>query len=467
MALGRPVVPQVITVHLGTPKSGARNVTLPFREYIKNVASSEIYPTWPENALRANIYVIVSFALNRIYTEYYRAQGYAFDITNSTSYDQAFVEGRDIFANISRLADEQFNDYIVRRGHVEPMFSSYCNGTTATCKGLSQWGSFYLASQGYTPYRILQYYYGNDIDIVFDAPVGPVYPSFPGRLLRRGSAGEEVRTLQIRLRRISRSFPAIPLVEVNTGVFDAATDAAVRGFQRTFGMTADGIVGPNTWNRAISIFNAVKRLNELDSEGVTLAEATALYASNLRMGDHGFDVRALQYYLDFIGRFYPAVGRVVSDGAFGPATDRALREFQRISGLTVDGNAGRATHNALLTVYTELYDTLAPERARPVYPNYAFSQGDTGEKVRLLQTMLAALSQRIPGLNPLIPDGVFGPATANAVRVFQRYAQLPVSGDAGILTWNAILDTYNQYFETEYEVQPRPACSQAACFVAA
>jgi len=428
--------------------------------HITNVASSEIYPTWPENALRANIYAIVSFAMNRVYTEYYRAQGFPFDITSSTSYDQAFVEGRDIFANISRLVDELFNDYIVRRGHVEPLFTSYCNGTTATCAGLSQWGSYYLAIQGYTPYRILQYYYGNDIDLVFDAPEGPIYPSFPGRLLRRGSAGEEVRTLQIRLRRISRNFPAVPLVDVNTGVFDGSTDAAVRGFQRTFGLTADGIVGPNTWNRAISIFNAVKRLNELDSEGVTLAEATALYASSLRQGDHGFDVRALQHYLDFIARFHSSMGRVVADGAFGPQTDHALREFQRIYSLTVDGVAGRTTHNALLTAYTELYNSLSPEAARPIYPNYAFSQGDTGEKVRLLQTMLAALAQRIPGLNPLIPDGVYGPATANAVRVFQRYAQLPVSGDTGILTWNAILNTYNLYFETEYEVQPRTS-SQA------
>ena len=328
----------------------------------------------------------------------------------------------------------------------------YCNGTTATCAGLSQWGSYYLAMQGYTPYRILQYYYGSDIDLVFDAPVGPVYPSFPGRLLRRGSAGEEVRTLQTRLRRIARSFPAIPLADVNTGVFDGATDAAVRGFQRTFGLTPDGIVGPNTWNRTISIFNAVKRLNELDSEGISLADATALYASNLRMGDHGFDVRALQLYLDFVGIFYPSIGRVAADGAFGPQTDGALREFQRMNGLTVDGVAGRATHNALRTAYTELYNSLTPEQARPFYPNYAFSQGDTGEKVRLLQTMLAALAQRIPGLQPLIPDGVFGPATANAVRVFQRYAQLPVSGDVGILTWNAVLNTYNLYFETEYEI---------------
>jgi len=452
MGLGTPIIPQVITVHLGTPKSIVRNVTLPFKEYIKNVASSEVYPTWPENALRANIYAITSFALNRVYTEYYRAQGFPFDITSSTSYDQAFIEGRDIFANISRLVDELYNDYIVRRGHVEPLFASYCNGTTATCDGLSQWGSYYLASQGYTPYRILQYYYGSDIDLVFDAPEGPVVPSFPGRLLRRGSAGEEVRTLQIRLRRISRSFPAVPTANVNTGVFDAATEAAVRGFQRTFGLTSDGIVGPNTWNRTISIFNAVKRLGELDSEGVSLSEATALYAASLRLGDHGFDVRALQYYLDFIGQFQPSIGRVLADGSFGPETDAALREFQSLYGLTVDGVAGRATHNRLLEVYTELYDSLPPELARPFYPNYAFSQGDTGEKVRLLQTMLAALSQRIPGLQPLIPDGVFGPATAAAVTVFQRYAQLPVSGDVGILTWNGILDTYGRYFETEYEI---------------
>ncbi|MDR2687581.1 MAG: peptidoglycan-binding protein, partial [Oscillospiraceae bacterium] len=304
----------------------------------------------------------------------------------------------------------------------------------------------------------------SDIDIVFDAPVGPVYSSFPGRLLRRGSEGEEVRTLQMRLRRISRSFPAVPLVNVNTGVFDAATEAAVRGFQRTFGMTADGIVGPNTWNRAISIFNAVKRLNELDSEGVTQAEATSLFASNLRLGDHGFAVRALQYYLDFIARFHPSMGRVAADGAFGPITDHALREFQRIYGLTVDGVAGRATHNALLTAYTEFYNSLTPAQARPFYPNYAFSQGDTGEKVRLLQTMLAALAQRVPGLQPLIPDGVYGPATANAVRAFQRYAQLPVSGDTGILTWNAVLNAYNLYFETEYEVTPRPAYYTQAAY---
>jgi peptidoglycan hydrolase-like protein with peptidoglycan-binding domain len=418
--------------------------------HIINVASSEIYPTWPENALRANIYCITSFALNRIYTEHYRVQGYPFDITSSTSYDQAFIEGRDIFANISDLVDEMYNDYIVRRGHIEPMFASYCNGTTVTCNGLSQWGSYYLANQGYTPYRILQYYFGDDIDIVFNAPEGYIRPSFPGRLLRRGDVGEDVRTLQKMLRRIARNFPAIPLATVNTGVFGWDTDAAVRGFQRAFGLTVDGVVGQITWNRVVSIFNAVKRLGELDSEGVSAADVRVLYESNLRLGSVGFDVRALQYYLNFISRFRPSIPRLVVDGVFGPLTDQAVREFQRIYGLTVDGIVGRATQNRIFAAYNELYATLPPEAARDVFSGYALSPGDTGEKVRLLQTMLGALSAYIPRLPALTPDGVYGPATQSAVTTFQRFAQLPISGDVGILTWNAILQQYNQYFETGY-----------------
>ncbi|MDR3313134.1 MAG: peptidoglycan-binding protein [Oscillospiraceae bacterium] len=446
MELGTPMVPNTITVHLGSPKTSARNITIPFIDYIKNVASSEIYPTWPENALRANIYAITTFALNRIYTEFYRSQGYAFDITSSTAYDQAFVEGREIFANISRLVDEQFNDYIVRQGHVEPMHSSYCNGTTSTCAGLSQWGSYYLASQGYTPYRILQYYYGNDIDLVFNAPVGNIRESYPGLLLRRGSIGESVRDIQTMLRRISRSYPAIPLVTVGAGVFNAETEAAVRAFQRTFGLTVDGIVGRETWYRMGSIYNAVKRLSELDSEGISASEARALYNINLRQGDRGQDVKVVQYYLDFVSLFHPQIPRVAADGVFGNGTDQAVRAFQQTYGLTVDGVVGRNTWNWLQSVYDETYAALPPASARNIYPGYAFSEGDNGDQVRLLQTWLNALSRRIPGLVALTPDGVFGPATRNAVSAFQRYAQVPVSGDVGPLTWNALVENYNQYF---------------------
>ena len=163
---GEPFIPETIIVHLGRPDEDARNVTVSFPDYVKNVASSEIFPNWPENALRANIYTIVTFALNRVYTEWYRSKGYDFDITDSTQYDQKFIFGREVFENISNIVDEIFNDYIVRQGNVEPLFAQFCNGTTVTCDGLSQWGTVDLAERGYTPYQILQYYYGEDINIV-------------------------------------------------------------------------------------------------------------------------------------------------------------------------------------------------------------------------------------------------------------------------------------------------------------
>lgn len=178
--LKTPSIPETITVHLGPPNSPADNVTLSFPDYIKNVASSEIFPTWPEAAIRANVYAQVTFALNRVFTEWYRSRGYPFDITSSTQYDQAFVYGRDVFNNISNIVDEIFNNYVVRRGTVEPLFTQFCNGTSVTCQGLSQWGTVTLANRGYTPYEMLQYYYGSDIEIVRNAPVEPFIGSYPG-----------------------------------------------------------------------------------------------------------------------------------------------------------------------------------------------------------------------------------------------------------------------------------------------
>ena len=233
-----PVIPAKITVHLGRPQSNAENVTVSFVNYIKNVASSEIYPTWPENALRANIYAQISFALNRVYTEYYRSRGYAFDITNSTAYDQSFVKNRDIFSNISRIVDEIFNSYIVRDGNIEPLFAQYCNGTTVTCNGLSQWGSVDLANRGYTPYRILQYYYGNDINIITNVPVQNITASAPLTPLRRGSVGNAVKSIQIRLNRISKNYPSIPKITSPDGIFGSQTETAVKAFQRIFDLTA-------------------------------------------------------------------------------------------------------------------------------------------------------------------------------------------------------------------------------------
>ena len=302
-----PVIPETITVHLGAPGESARNVTLPFWSYIANVASSEIYPSWPENALRANIYAQISFALNRVYTEYYRSRGYDFDITNSTAYDQYFVEGRDIFSNVNEIVGEIFNSYVVRQGSVEPLFTQYCNGTTVTCPGLSQWGTVDLAERGLTPYEILQYYYGDDIDIVTNVPVENVRASAPVIPLLLGSGGNAVRNVQIRLNRISCNYPAIPKIVLTDGLFSTDTEEAVKEFQRIAGLTPDGIVGNATWYAILFYYNAVKRLNELNSEGLSLSEISQEFPFILEQGSTGQSVRNLQYYINYLSQYYPTI----------------------------------------------------------------------------------------------------------------------------------------------------------------
>ena len=203
MISGEMFIPETITVHLGAPDSDAANVTVPYITYLKNVASSEVYPTWPENALRANLYVINTFALNRIFTEWYRSRGYPFDITSSTQYDQAFVYGRETFENINKLAEELFPCYIRRQGSTEPLHAAFCDGSLVSCEGLSQWGTVELANQSMTPYEILQYYYGEDIDIVRSPDIRGIVPSYPGMPLTLGMVSNDVQTVQVQLNRIS------------------------------------------------------------------------------------------------------------------------------------------------------------------------------------------------------------------------------------------------------------------------
>ena len=275
MLTGEPYIPETITVHLGTPDSNAQNVTVDFMTYIKNVASSEIYPTWPETSIRANVYAIISFALNRIYTEWYRSRGYNFDITSSTQYDQKFINNREIFDTVSSIVDEIFTSYVRRQGTVEPLFTAFCNGTTVTCDGLSQWGTVSLADAGYTPYEILQYYYGDDIDIVTNAPVMTRTPSYPGTPLREGVVGNEVKTIQRQLNRISRNYPAIPKISSVDGVFGSYTREAVEKFQEIFNLQITGVVDEATWYKIAYIYTSVKRLAELNSEGIRSEEHTS------------------------------------------------------------------------------------------------------------------------------------------------------------------------------------------------
>ncbi len=441
-----PYIPETVTVHLGRPEENARNVTLPFLEYVSNVASSEIYPTWPESAIRANMYAQISFVLNRIYTEYYRSRGYDFDITNATSIDQKFIEGRDIFENIRTLASELFDNYVVRQGSVEPLFTAYCDGRRVTCDGLSQWGTVDLAEQGYTPYEILQYYYGDDIDIVTDVPVGPLRESAPAIPLRVGSVNDNVRTVQLRLNRIGRNYPSIPKIPEADGVFGDQTEAAVRRFQEIFGLTPDGVVGRATWYYIRRIYNAVKRLNEIDAEGITLEEVTAQYPGVLREGDVSLGVLNLQYFINYLSGYYSTVPPLAVDGTFGPSTRAAVIDVQNTFGLPADGIVGEVTWEAIYDAYLGIVSTIPltfTEGQTVPFPGVVLRVGASGDDVRLLQEYLAAISPVFPAIPTVTPDGVFGPRTRDAVIAFQEEFGLPINGRVGAITWAAITDIYD------------------------
>ncbi len=343
-----PYVPQRITVHLGAPSSSAQNVTVSFVDYVKNVASSEIYPTWEESALRANILAIVSFALNRVYTEFYRSRGYDFDITSSTAYDQFFVNGRSFFTNVSQLVDELFDDYLRRPGFVEPLAAKFCNGTTAICEGLSQWGSQNLARQGYTAPQILRSYYGN-VEIVTNAPMQGITSSYPGTPLRRGTSGPGVVVIQVELRRISQHYPAIPKISLVDGIFGAQTEASVRKFQEIFDLTVDGIVGRATWYALVRYYIAVTNMAELRSQGQRFYVNSWANTNPIEQGDRGVKVEHLQYMLSVLAAYIPEIPPVTVDGIFGSATRDAVIAAQRRFGLPQTGVVNYDT-------WDEIYD---------------------------------------------------------------------------------------------------------------
>ncbi len=443
-----PVIPETITVHLGKPDQPAQNVTVPFTDYIKSVASSEIYPTWPENSLRANIYAIVSFALNRVYTEYYRSRGYDFDITSSTQFDQAYKYQREIFSDISKIVDDIFNDYVVKQGSVEPYFTQFCNGTTVTCDGLSQWGTVPLAEQGKSPYEILTYYYGNDINLVRNAPVDKIPLSYPGTPLKLGDSNNDVFIIQNQLNRIRRNFPAIPRINSPKGVFTVETDKAVKEFQRIFNLTPDGIVGKGTWYKIKEIFNSVKKLSELNSEGLQIQDVTPPFVTEIKKGSKGEPVSLIQYYLSVIGYFTPTLPVINIDGDFGQETEDAVFTFQSIYGLPITGNVGRLTWNKMQELYLDIVNSL-PENyfqgEAKLYPGYFLSLGLRNNDVLDLQKYLNTISSISPKLSKLPITGYFGTQTEADVKAFQGLFGLPTTGTVGPVTWNKIAQEYNNY----------------------
>lgn len=266
VVLPKPVVPEFITVHSGTPSNdSAPNYKVPYKDYIKNVASCEIYSTWPESTIRSNVYAIISFTLNRIYTEWYRGKGKNYDITNSTAYDHAFDYGRNIYDSISVIVDEIFSSYVRRIGRKQPLLTQYCDGKNVKCPGwMTQWGSKYLGDEGKTPYEILTTYYGNDIELVTAEVVKGSPSSYPGYDLTLGSTGAEVETIQDQLNRISQNYPLIPKSSVD-GVYGANTEEAVKVFQSVFNLPQTGVVDYATWYRISDIYVGVTRIAELRS----------------------------------------------------------------------------------------------------------------------------------------------------------------------------------------------------------
>ena len=444
-----PIIPEKITVHLGPPNSFSPNVTVSFPDYIKNVASSEIYSTWDEDAIRANIYAQVSFALNRIYTEWYPAMGYSFDITNDTAYDQKFINGRNIYENISRIVDDMFNDYLRREGTVNPLFAQYCNGTTVRCDGLSQWGSQQLASeQGLSAVQIIRNYYGQDVEIVADAPVAENVPSYPGSPLVPGDLSENTRRIQLYLNRISANYPAIPKIPVINGLYDEATEDAVRSFQQIFSLSADGITGKATWYRIIYIYDAVTRLAELESEGVSYENIPKQFIGTLKQGDTGGQVVTLQYFLALLGQFVSFLPPVTVDGVYGSGTKNAVEAFQRYKKLPVTGQADRRTWNSLYIAYRGVVDYIAqisPAQRTPTqpYPGVVLKRGDSGESVRVLREYLTFIADYFFDIPKTGVSSVFDVQTQNAVRAFQRIFSLPVNGQVNETTWQAIADVYS------------------------
>ena len=440
--LDRVIIPKNITVHLGKPAASARNVTVSFRRYIANVASSEVYPTWPESALRANIHCQISLALNRIYTEWYPSRGYSFNITNSTSYDQYYVHGRTVFDVMVRLTDDIFNTYLRKTGTVNPYYSEYCDGKSVTCPGLKQWGTVTLAKQGKTPLQILKYYYGSDIEIVRTNNIQAIPQSYPGSPLRQGDSGTAVFTLQRQLNRIAKDYPFFGKLSVD-GVFGPRMVSTVKTFQRQFNLTADGVVGRQTWYKISYIYVSVKDLAELTSEGETSSGTLSdgsWGGTALRTGSTGSAVEQVQFWLNTLAQYESAIPSLAVDGRYGTSTASAVRAFQRRYGLTVDGVVGRETWNA---IYNEFRSIQSDNGTPNAYPGTALREGASGQNVRLVQFWLKIARTVYSRLNDLTVDGKFGAATTAAVKQFQTYFGLTSDGVVGRTTWNKLYEVYN------------------------
>lgn len=441
--LAYPIIPSRMRVHLGRPGSNSRIVTVSFKDYIKNVASSEIYPTWPDASLRANIYCQISLAMNRVYTEWYPSKGYNFDITNSTAFDQAFVYGRNIFDSVSKIVDEIFMQYVRKINTINPYYTEYCDGKTVSCPGLKQWGTVTYANQGLNPFEILKKYYTN-IEIVNTDRIEENIGSFPGFNLKVGMRDNAVAIIQNQINRISVNYPLIkPVIPVD-GNFTRDLETSVKTFQRQFNLTPDGVVGRATWYKVSYIYVAVKKLAELTSEGEQSRFPGQYPGTVLREGSSGPYVQEMQFYLDTVAEYTPLVNSITVDGLFGRGTTAAVIAFQKLARLTPDGLVGQNTWNTLVRAYKDTQLVNVPPVPPVVpYPGTPLRLGSRGDSVKSIQFYLNRIYLGVSNVQQLEVDGIFGSATQSVVITFQREYGLVPDGIVGRLTWDKIVQTYN------------------------
>ena len=443
MAIRYPVVPNNIVVHLGSPSSNSRNITVPFTSYISNVAASELYPTWPQNALIANIYAIISFTMNRIYNEWYRSKGYNFDITSSPAYDQTYTENRSTYENINNIVQEIFNNYVVKGKGIEPYFTSYCDGRKLICNGLSQWGSVTLANQGKTPLEILKNYYGNDISIKYDAEVGDGTIGYPGYDIELGSFGNPVLAIERDLKRIRNNYPAIPEISSSPGIYTNDLANAVKKFQEIFNLPVTGVVNKATWYKIKYIYNSVKKLGDLYSEGITEEEATFLYNDKLALGNSGIDVEYIHYFLDALAFLDPDIPRLQTNSIYSENTVTMVKAFQKKYGLPVTGDFTYSDWKVLKEEYEKIL-SFVPDKNKDyvneLYPNNFLMKGMSGDDIKRYQRLLLKIcrfDKSIPGVRV---NGIFDDLTDRSVRKLQNDYGFEINGIVGPLLWRKTVE---------------------------
>lgn len=438
-----PTIPTDITVHLGAPDEAVPNIGISFIDYIKNVASSEIYPTWPDAAIEANVLAIISFALNRIYNEWYPSEGYNFDITSSPRYDQAFIEDREIYDSISKKVDDVFNNYIYREGQIQPLSAIYCDGRKTTCNGLSQWGSAELARNNRSALDILKYYYGNDIRVFENAPSGDLIITYPGIPIQVGNGGDRVLVIQRELNRISNNYPAIPKIPEINGTFGIYTENAVKKFQEIFNLKPTGIVDYATWYKIKYIYNAVKKVNDIYSEGISEQDAQILYGNKLQYSDAGPYIRILNYFLSTIAYFDPDLPALELNSVFNDNTKEMVISFQSKYKLPASGEVDAITWDKLKEVYNNTLENIPSEFA--IYidefaPSRLLSFGSKGDDVLRIQKFLLKICKKFGTIPGVRTSGEFDKLTQDSIKKIQSMFGEPITGVITPLTWYNIVE---------------------------